>query len=94
MSTPTRLNTPNLHKMIVDIEDEEFIARMKHDEKTLGDDWINSDEEVCTKCAGTGRSPMHLNHRNVKVAREQEFGILCTMEYPMGYPMHIQMSTV
>ena len=56
MAKPTRLNTPHLHK-ILDVEDAEFIERMKHDEKNLSENWENVEPEMCLKCSGTGRDP-------------------------------------
>ena len=51
----TKLKTPALSKMFED----EYITRLKHDEKTLGDNWENFEDETCPKCNGTGINPEH-----------------------------------
>lgn len=51
----TKIKTPYLSKMFED----EYITRLKHDDKTLGDDWENFEDETCPKCEGVGVNPEH-----------------------------------
>ena len=50
----TRMKTPYLSKMV---EEDLVTERLKHDEKHLGDDWVNTEKEMCPKCEGFGKNP-------------------------------------